>query len=94
MVNRDEEIVTAALVIVGEVLEYSVVKDGDTDDPLLSSKVTEGKIDGGRDSVNTIFVVIVFSITVTWDSVLIIVVLLTALSTMFGDVESVIVGRV
>ena len=94
MVNRDEEIVTAAVVIVGEVLEYSVVKDGDTDDPLPSSKVTEGKIDGGRDSVNTIFVVIVFSITVTWDSVLIIVVLLTALSTMFGDVESVIVGRV
>ena len=93
MVNRDEEIATAVVVIVGEVLEYPVVKgDGDIDDPLPDSKVTEGKIDGGRVSVTTIFVVIVFSIAMACDSVLVIVVLLTTLSTMFEDVEGMIVG--
>ena len=86
MDNRDEEIATAVVVI-------AVVKgDGDIDDPLLDSKVTEGKIDGGRVSVTTIFVVIVFSIAMACDSVLVIVVLLTTLSTMFEDVEGMIVG--
>ena len=64
-VNRDEEIVTAAVVIVEEVLEYPVVKgDGDINDCILDSKVTEGKIDSERDFVTTIFLVIVFSIAV------------------------------
>ena len=86
MDNRDEEIATAVVVI-------AVVKgDGDIDDPLLDSKVTEGKIDGGRVSVTTIFVVIVFSIAMACDSVLVIVVLLTTLSTMVEDVEGMIVG--
>ena len=65
-VNGDEEIVTAAVVVVEEVLEYPVVKgDGDINDCILDSKVTEGKIDSERDFVTTIFVVIVFSIAVT-----------------------------
>ena len=65
-VNGDEEIVTAAVVIVEEVLEYPVVKgDGDINDCILDSKVTEGKIDSERDFVTTIFVVIIFSIAVT-----------------------------
>ena len=74
-------------------LEYSVVKgDGDIDDPLPDSKVTEGKIDGGRVSVTTIFVVIVFSTAVACDSVFVIVVPLTTLSIMVEDVEGMIVG--
>ena len=92
-VNRDEEIVTAAVVIVGEVLEYPVVnRDGGVNDSILDSKVTEGKIDSGRDFVTTIFVVIVFSIAVTWDSALVIVVPLTTLFPMFENVEGMIVG--
>ena len=64
-VNGDEEIVTAAVVIVEEVLEYPVVKgDGDINDCILDSKVTEGKIDSERDFVTTVFVVIVFFIAV------------------------------
>ena len=81
-VNRDEEIITAAVVIVGEVLEYPVISRDGGVDSILDSKVTEGKMDSGRVSVTTIFVVIVFSITVTCDSVLVIVVPLTTLSTM------------
>ena len=64
-VNRDEEIAIAAVVIVGEVLEYPVVKvDGGINDCILDSKVTEGKIDSERDFVTTVFVVIVFFIAV------------------------------
>ena len=92
-VNRDEEIATAAVVIVGEVLEYPVVnRDGGVNDSILDSKVTEGKIDSGRDFVTTIFVVIVFSIAVAWDSALVIVVPLTTLSPMFENVEGMLVG--
>ena len=92
-INRDEEIATAAVVIVGEVLEYPVVnRDGGVNDSILDSKVTEGKIDSGRDFVTTIFVVIVFSIAVTWDSALVIVVPLTTLFPMFENVEGMIVG--
>ena len=66
MVNMDEEIATAAVVVVGEVLEYPVINIGaGIDDSILDSKVTEGKIDSGREFVTTILVVIVFPITVT-----------------------------
>ena len=66
MVNMDEEIATAAVVVVGEVLEYPVINIGaGIDDSILDSKVTEGKIDSGREFVTTILVVTVFPITVT-----------------------------
>ena len=65
MVNMDEEIATAAVVVVEGVLEYPVVKgDGDINDCILDSKVTEGKINSERDFVTTVFVVIVFFIAV------------------------------
>ena len=92
MVDGDEEIAAAVVIVIGEVLEYSVAnRDGRIEDTIesLDSKVNEGKIDSVRDFVVT--VVIVFSMAMTWDSVLVIV-LLTTLSIMFEDVGNVVVG--
>ena len=91
MVDGDEEIAAAVVTVTGEVLEYSVVsRDGRIEDSIVSldSKVIEGTIDSVRDFVVT--VVIVFSIAMTWESVLVTVNL--ALFAMFEDVENVAVG--
>lgn len=92
MVDGDEEIAAAVVIVIGEMLEYSVAnRDGRIEDTIesLDSKVNEGKIDSVRDFVVT--VVIVFSMAMTWDSVLVIV-LLATLSIMFEDVGNVVVG--
>ena len=64
------------MIALGDVLEYSAVdRGGSIDDSTLDSKVIEGKTDSVGDSVTIMFVVILVSIAMTWDSVLVVVLL-------------------
>ena len=74
--DEDKDITADVVIALGDVLEYSAVdRGGSIDDSTLDSKVIEGKTDSVGDSVTIMFVVILVSIAMTWDSVLVVVLL-------------------
>ena len=74
--GEDKDITADVVIALGDVLEYSAVdRGGSIDDSTLDSKVIEGKTDSVGDSVTIMFVVILVSIAMTWDSVLVVVLL-------------------
>lgn len=76
IVDEDKDITADVVIALGDVLEYwAVDRGGSIDDSTLDSKVIEGKTDSVGDSVTIMFVVILVSIAMTWDSVLVVVLL-------------------
>lgn len=74
--DEDKDITADVVIALGDVLEYwAVDRGGSIDDSTLDSKVIEGKTDSVGDSVTIMFVVILVSIAMTWDSVLVVVLL-------------------
>ena len=74
--GEDKDITADVVIALGDVLEYwAVDRGGSIDNSTLDSKFIEGKTDSVGDSVTIMFVIILVSIAMTWDSVLVVVLL-------------------